>query len=88
MRNVADLLTLRNMIPSFSHCKNVEGNFAQRIHEKTLRLLIKYFNTHPPFQFDEALVSGSWSEGLTMHQVQYDTSEISDIDFMCMLKNI
>ena len=88
MRNVADLFTLRNLIPCFSHCKNVQGDFAQRIYEKTLRLLMKYFNTHPPFQFDEALVSGSWSEGLTMHQVLFDTPEISDIDFMCILKNI
>ena len=61
---------------------------AHDIHKKSLRVLMKYFNTHPPFQFDEALLSGSWSEGLTMHQVHSDTPEISDMDFMCVLKNI
>ena len=63
-------------------------SLAQEIHEKSLILLMKYFNTYPPFQFEEALVSGSWSKGLAMHQVQFDTHEISDMDFMCILKNI
>ena len=70
------------------YMENGKFDFAQLIHEMSLRFLMKYFNTHPPFQFDEALVSGSWSEGLAMHQVQLATPEMSDIDFMCILKNI
>ena len=97
-RNMYDMLkiTCVNMLPSFCtrHAifqllgKEYISCIAQTWQEKTLKRLMIYFNTHPPFQFDEALLSGSWSEGLTMHQVQFDTPEISDIDFMCILKNI
>ena len=97
-RNIADILkiNLENMLPnSFNYFEKVVPAFtkclisciAEDIDKQLLELLMKYFNTNPPFQFDEALLSGSWSEGLTMHQV-LNTSELSDMDFMCILKNI
>ena len=98
VRNMYDMfrITCGKMLPSFCtrhaifqlFAKEYISSYAQDGYVKSLRGLTKYFNTHPPFQFEEALVSGSWSEGLTMHQVQSDTPEISDIDFMCILKNI
>ena len=98
-RNMYDMLkiTCVNMLPSFCtrHAifqllgKELISCLAQQVQVKSHRHLRKCFNKHPPFQFDEALLSGSWSEGLTMHQVQFDThAELSDIDFMCILKNI
>ena len=54
------------------------------IQARSSKNLTKYFNTYPPFQFSEALLSGSWCEGLTMHHIQFT----SDMDFMCILKNI
>ena len=58
---------------SDTYCKNVfyETNF------KT------YFDDHPPFQLDEAILTGSMTEGLFDYRVQPP-----DIDFMCVLKNI
>ena len=93
-RNIADILKI-NFENNVTHPVKVfpaMTNFAlscmaEKIHKKLLELLMKYFNTNPPFQLDEALLSGSWSEGLTMHQV-LNTSELSDMDFMCILKNI
>ena len=48
--------------------------------------LSKYFDTEPPFQLDESVLSGSWSEGLVLYDP--DTFDPPDVDFMCILKNI
>ena len=42
-----------------------------------------YFDIQPPFQLSEAILAGSWSEGLFL-----DIMELSDVDMMCVLKNI
>ena len=42
-----------------------------------------YFDTQPPFELNEAIVTGSWSEGLCL-----DTVDSPDMDIMCVLKNI
>jgi hypothetical protein len=42
-----------------------------------------YFDTQPPFQLSEAILTGSLSEGLFLYSI-----EPPDIDFMCVLKNI
>ena len=95
-RNVADVLriTLEDRLPnSFSIFANTIATyfingFSQDIQNKCLKYLMKCFNTHPPFQFEEALLSGSWSEGLSMYQVASDTPKLSDMNFMCILKSI
>ena len=100
VRSVADMLRINFVkmfhndfdlvltgLVSFIFKKSI-SDCTQIMYRNSLRHLMKYFNTHPPFQLDEALLSGSWSEGLTMHQVQFGTPEISDMDFMCILKNI
>ena len=46
-----------------------------------------YFDKEPPFQVSETFLSGSWSEGLFLHD-QDLTMELPDMDFMCVLKNI
>ncbi len=48
--------------------------------------LNKYFDTEPPFQLDESIISGSWSEGLFLYDP--DTFDPPDVDFMCILKNL
>ena len=42
-----------------------------------------YFDSQPPFQLEEAILSGSFSEGLFLY-----ATEAPDMDFMCVLKNI
>ncbi|CAB4013949.1 Hypothetical predicted protein [Paramuricea clavata] len=42
-----------------------------------------YFDSRPPFEIDEVILSGSCSEGLFLY-----SREPSDRDFMCVLKNI
>jgi hypothetical protein len=42
-----------------------------------------YFDAQPPFQLDQAILTGSFSEGLFVYRV-----EPPDLDFMCVLKNI
>ena len=42
-----------------------------------------YFDAQPPFQLGEAILSGSFSEGLFLY-----SSEPPDMDFMCVLNNI
>ena len=42
-----------------------------------------YFDTQPPFQLDEAILTGSFSEGLFLY-----STEPPDMDFMCVLKNV
>ena len=48
--------------------------------------LSNYFDPEPPFQLDESILSGSWSEGLVLFDP--DTFDPPDVDFMCILKNI
>ncbi|CAB4029819.1 Hypothetical predicted protein [Paramuricea clavata] len=48
--------------------------------------LSKYFDTEPPFQLDESVLSGSWSEGLVLYDPY--TFDPPDVDFLCILKNI
>ena len=42
-----------------------------------------YFDTHPPFQLSEEILTGSLSEGLFLYSF-----EPPDMDVMCVLKNI
>lgn len=49
--------------------------------------LNSYFDKEPPFQVSETFLSGSWSEGLFLHD-QDLAMELPDMDFMCVLKNI
>ena len=44
------------------------------------------FDKEPPFQLDELLLSGSWSEGLILFHP--DTFDPPDADFLCILQNI
>jgi hypothetical protein len=45
-----------------------------------------YFDNEAPFQLDDILISGSFSEG--MQKVNFKTNSRSDVDFMLILKNI
>ncbi len=42
-----------------------------------------YFDTQSPFQLEQAILTGSMSEGLFLY-----STEAPDMDFMCVLKNI
>ena len=48
--------------------------------------LNSYFDSEPPFELEESILSGSWSEGLVLFDP--DTFDPPDVDFMCVLKNI
>ena len=48
--------------------------------------LNSYFDSEPPFELEESILSGSWSEGLVLFDP--DTFGPPDVDFMCLLKNI
>ena len=58
---------------SDNYCENIffETNFET------------YFDSHPPFELDEAILTGSMSEGLFDYRLHPP-----DMDFMCVLKNI
>jgi hypothetical protein len=46
----------------------------------------RYFDSEAPFQLEDILISGSFSEG--MQNVALKKESASDIDFMLVLKNI
>ncbi|XP_028402000.1 uncharacterized protein LOC114524950 [Dendronephthya gigantea] len=48
--------------------------------------LREYFDEEPPFELKEAVLSGSWSEGLVLFDP--DSFDPPDVDFLCILKNI
>ena len=48
--------------------------------------LREYFDAEPPFELQEAVLSGSWSEGLFLFDP--DSFDPPDVDFLCILKNI
>jgi hypothetical protein len=57
-----------------------EGFFSSFLFRRNFET---YFDTQPPFQLGEAILSGSFSEGLFIF-----STESPDMDFMCVLKNI
>lgn len=46
----------------------------------------KYFDSEPPFQLEDVLISGSVSEGTS--KMNFTKLDNSDMDVMCILKNI
>ncbi|CAB4003979.1 Hypothetical predicted protein [Paramuricea clavata] len=69
-----------NIIP-FTFKNNRGEEFCKRQVFKTS--FENYFDAQPPFQLGEAILSGSFSEGLFLY-----SSETPDMDVMCVLKNI
>ena len=67
-------------------CAEVIFNFLAVYVPSIENGLCKYFDENPPFQLEEAILSGSWSEGLVLYEpAKFDPP---DVDFMCVLKNI
>ncbi len=48
--------------------------------------LKRYFDEHPPFQIEKCFISGSFADGLFIYG--QSVSDTSDVDYMCVLKNI
>ena len=71
-----------NEVPDFLE-KGIESLVSKLSLQERLN---KYFEDEPPFQLDESILSGSWSEGLFLYDPE--TFDPPDLDFMCILKNI
>jgi hypothetical protein len=52
------------------------------------RNVAKYFDNQGPFQLEQSIISGSWSEGLCVFFKSSAQIARPDVDFMCVLKNI
>ena len=63
-------------------CETVRSIHDERIFNS----FNKYFDNEEPFQLEDVLISGSYSEGV--YKVNLQTNSTSDIDFMLILKNI
>ena len=53
-----------------------------------LNTVRRYFDKHRPFQLKKSIVSGSWSEGLSIFFESSEKIKPPDVDFMCVLENI
>ena len=63
-------------------CKTV----GELLDERIFNSANIYFDKEAPFQLEDILISGSYSEG--MNKVNLKIQSISDIDFMLILKNV
>jgi hypothetical protein len=68
------------VMPDFLDREMVEEIFELHVFKQDLE---SSFDTQPPFQLNEAILTGSLTEGLFLY-----TAEPPDVDFMCELKNI
>jgi hypothetical protein len=70
----------------FEEGKEIYKTVADLLDERIFNSANTYFDNEAPFQLDDVLISGSFSEG--MQKVNFKTKSISDVDFMLILKNI
>ena len=59
---------------------------SKMVQEHFFLTINTYFDNEPPFQLEDGVLSGSFSEGTP--KFNYKEEKISDIDFMLVLKNI
>ena len=60
--------------------------FSEMAQEHIFLTINNYFDKEPPFQLEDVVLSGSFSEGTP--KFSYKEQKISDMDFMLVLKNI
>lgn len=78
----SDYLNINDMYSLIQNwcTRNKQDNFNIFYFEPSFE---RYFDAQPPFQLDQAILTGSLSEGLFLY-----AKEPPDMDFMCVLKNI
>ena len=77
------------IIPPLVDLKEVKESFKtvdDLVDQCLLNSVNNYFDSGEPFQLEDILVSGSYSEG--MHKINLKLTSMSDVDFMLILKNI
>lgn len=87
-KNIDNLLKMNNIPCECTSMYGLKESLKQLCEECFPSYIFKtsfdaYFDTEPPFQLGEAMLSGSFSEGLFLY-----STEPPDMDFMCVLKNI
>ena len=65
---------------------DVSNTLTRLLDEHVFNSATNYFDSKEPFQLEDILISGSYSEG--MQKIDLKTFSFSDTDFMLILKNI
>lgn len=66
--------------------QKASSGLQESINQRLFNDVNKYFDNKPPFQLEDVLISGSQSEGTS--KMDFNKLNISDLDLMCILKNI
>ena len=77
---------LNNNISILKNIQKASSNLGESINQRLFNDVNKYFDNEPPFQLQDVLISGSQSEGTA--KMDFTKLNISDLDLMCILKNI
>lgn len=78
---------IQKSIPTqLEEANEVSKTLSHLLDEHFFNSATNYFDSKEPFQLEDMLISGSYSEG--MQRIDLKTSSFSDTDFMLILKNI